>query len=73
MGFGLSQVIMGSALYPLFRDVIFHANKDVAWQAVLLVPARFGFIIAFVIFFACDDEPTPKNALQAEMIDAEDG
>ena len=59
-GGGLTQVVMGTALFPLFRDV-FLQEKDnaaeLAWRTVCVVPAVVAILTGILIIRTSDDCP----------------
>jgi len=60
LGGGVTQLVMGSALFPLFK--IFFQNSEnpaeMAWRTVCIVPAVVAFGTGLVIYFISDDAPT---------------
>lgn len=67
LGGGVTNLVMGSALFPLFRW-FFHQDEDEggedsipadekAWRTVFIVPALLTFITALLILAYCDDSP----------------
>lgn len=60
LGGGVTQLVMGSALFPLFKE-IFSGNSDpaeMAWRTVCVVPAIVAFISGVAVYFISDDAPT---------------
>ena len=60
LGGGVTQLVMGSALFPLFKE-IFSGSDDpaeMAWRTVSVVPAVVAFITGLTIYFISDDAPT---------------
>lgn len=60
LGGGVAQLVMGSALFPLFR--VFYGwddsdSQELAWRTVCVVPAVFSLAVAYVILYHCDDSP----------------
>eukprot|EP00980_Cylindrotheca_fusiformis_P002377 scaffold546_cov115-Cylindrotheca_fusiformis.AAC.6 len=75
LGGGVTQLVMGSALFPLFKE-IFKNEPDpaeTAWRWVSVVPAVVAFGIGLVIFFYSDDAPKgnynemKKNGAMADV------
>lgn len=56
LGGGVTQLVMGSALFPLFK-IFFDDDAEMAWRTVSIVPAVVGFTIGVVIYFISDDCP----------------
>mmetsp|Transcript_12350 Transcript_12350/g.18979 ORF Transcript_12350/g.18979 Transcript_12350/m.18979 type:complete len:652 (+) Transcript_12350:218-2173(+) len=62
LGGGMAQVVMGSLLFPLFRDVVYQGNSiddatDSAWRVIFIFPAIVVFATGLVIIFTSDDRP----------------
>ena len=60
LGGGVTQLVMGSALFPLFK--IFYGYEDsdsseLAWRTVFVIPAVFSLLAAYTIVYHCDDSP----------------
>ena len=75
LGGGVTQLVMGSALFPLFKE-IFKAeenNVELAWRWVSVVPAVVGFTIGVCLFLFSDDSPKgnyselKKNGVMADV------
>ena len=56
VGGGATQLIMGSALFPLFK-VFTGGDETLAWRTVCIVPAVVAFITGIVIIKSSDDCP----------------
>ena len=56
LGGGVAQIVMGSALFPLFK-LFFDGDAEKAWRTVCIVPAVVGFTTGVVIYFISDDAP----------------
>jgi len=56
LGGGVTQLVMGSALFPLFK-VFFNGNAEKAWRTVCVVPAVFAFATGVADYFISDDAP----------------
>lgn len=56
LGGGVTQMIVGSCLFPLFK-AIFDGDAELAWRTVCIVPAIVAFVIGIVIYFISDDCP----------------
>ena len=59
LGGGVTQLIMGSVLFPLFKA--FYGNgedaAEKAWRTVCIVPAVVAFSVGVLIYFIADDAP----------------
>eukprot|EP00522_Entomoneis_paludosa_P013969 CAMPEP_0172450178 /NCGR_PEP_ID=MMETSP1065-20121228/8637_1 /TAXON_ID=265537 /ORGANISM="Amphiprora paludosa, Strain CCMP125" /LENGTH=555 /DNA_ID=CAMNT_0013201955 /DNA_START=279 /DNA_END=1946 /DNA_ORIENTATION=- len=55
VGGGLTQLIMGSILFPTFKNMLFAGDAEKAWRTVCLVPAAFAFLTGIVIYYISDD------------------
>jgi NNP family nitrate/nitrite transporter-like MFS transporter len=56
LGGGLTQLIMGAGLFPLFK-LIFDGDASKAWRYVSIVPAIVAFSTGIIIYFLSDDSP----------------
>ena len=54
LGGGVTQIVMGAVLFPLFK---LGMSADRAWRTVSLVPACVGLITGFTIINISDDSP----------------
>eukprot|EP00551_Chaetoceros_affinis_P016473 CAMPEP_0203690990 /NCGR_PEP_ID=MMETSP0091-20130426/3329_1 /ASSEMBLY_ACC=CAM_ASM_001089 /TAXON_ID=426623 /ORGANISM="Chaetoceros affinis, Strain CCMP159" /LENGTH=394 /DNA_ID=CAMNT_0050561335 /DNA_START=35 /DNA_END=1215 /DNA_ORIENTATION=+ len=54
LGGGVTQIVMGSALFPLFK---LGMSPEAAWRTVAIVPAVVGFATGFTILRISDDCP----------------
>jgi NNP family nitrate/nitrite transporter-like MFS transporter len=54
LGGGVTQIVMGSALFPLFK---LWMSPEMAWRTVAIVPAIVGFGTGFTIMRISDDCP----------------
>ncbi|KAL7441207.1 hypothetical protein ACHAXH_004598 [Discostella pseudostelligera] len=70
LGGGVTQLVMGSLLFPLFKTGM---SAERAWRTVSLVPASITFVVGAVIIFISDDAPKgnysemKKNGTMAEV------
>lgn len=59
LGGGVTQLLMGSALFPLFK--LFFDDHDnaaeMAWRTVFVIPALVAFGAAYVYIFHSEDSP----------------
>ena len=56
LGGGVTQLIMGSALFPLFK-VFFDGDAEKAWRSVSVVPAVVAFASGVMIYTTSEDAP----------------
>lgn len=56
LGGGVTQLVMGSALFPLFK-VFYNDNSEKAWRTVCVVPAVVAFCTGIMIASIADDTP----------------
>lgn len=60
VGGGVTQIVMGTALFPLFRDYVF-ADADEpaekAWRTVCIVPACVAFLTGVIVILTSEDCP----------------
>jgi len=60
VGGGVTQIVMGTLLFPLFRDVVFK-DADIpaesAWRTVCIIPACVAAITAIVVVTTSEDCP----------------
>uniref|UniRef100_A0A7S2SIF9 Nitrate/nitrite transporter n=1 Tax=Eucampia antarctica TaxID=49252 RepID=A0A7S2SIF9_9STRA len=54
LGGGVTQLVMGSVLFPLFKTGM---SAETAWRTVSIVPAIAGFCTGVLILFISDDCP----------------
>jgi len=57
LGGGVTQLVMGSALFPLFKNYVYDGDAEAAWRIVCVIPAVVGFAIGVLIYFISDDCP----------------
>ena len=57
VGGGVTQIVMGTLLFPLFRDVFYDGDSEKAWRTVCVVPAVVAFITAIVVVKTSEDCP----------------
>ena len=70
-GGGVTQLIMGSALFPLFEFIYAYEDEDdpedsttsseLAWRTVFIVPTVVSLVTAYVIVYHADDSPKGKR------------
>ena len=56
LGGGVTQLVMGSALFPLFK-VIYDGDSEKAWRTVTVIPAVVAMSTGIIIYFISDDAP----------------
>ena len=54
LGGGVTQLVMGSVLFPLFKTGM---SNEKAWRTVCIIPACVGIITGITILFISDDAP----------------
>jgi NNP family nitrate/nitrite transporter-like MFS transporter len=54
LGGGVTQIVMGSVLFPLFKTGM---SAEMAWRTVSIVPAVVGFLTGYIIMRISDDCP----------------
>lgn len=70
LGGGVTQLVMGSMLFPLFK---LGMSAEMAWRTVCIVPAVVGFSVGVIILKISDDAPKgnyaemKKNGTMAEV------
>merc|ERR1712203_1292794 len=70
LGGGVTQLVMGSVLFPLFK---LGMSAEMAWRTVSLVPAAVGLGIGITILYISDDAPKgnynemKKNGTMAQV------
>uniref|UniRef100_A0A7S3PUF4 Major facilitator superfamily (MFS) profile domain-containing protein n=1 Tax=Chaetoceros debilis TaxID=122233 RepID=A0A7S3PUF4_9STRA len=63
LGGGLTQIVMGSALFPLFKVIYSYSSSDErevadrAWRIVFIVPAILSLAMAVLVMKFSDDSP----------------
>lgn len=61
LGGGVTQLVMGSALFPLFR-VFYNGDSEKAWRTVCVVPAVVGFSTGILMYYIAEDAPKGNYA-----------
>ncbi len=56
LGGGITQIVMGTALFPLFK-YFFDGDASKAWKYVSIVPAVVAFGTGVMIYYISDDAP----------------
>ena len=57
VGGGVTQIVMGTLLFPLFRDVIYDGDPEKAWRTVCVVPAFVAFMTGLIVLRTSEDCP----------------
>lgn len=55
LGGGVSQVLMGSIIYPAFLNLL--GNPNVAWRVAMIVPAILALSTSYFFYYYSDDCP----------------
>lgn len=61
LGGGVTQIVMGTALFPLFK-MFYGGDAEKAWRTVCVVPAAVAFTTGIVIKYISDDAPRGNYA-----------
>jgi NNP family nitrate/nitrite transporter-like MFS transporter len=56
LGGGVTQLVMGSALFPLFK-IFFDGDAEKAWRTVSVVPAVVAFATGIIVYYISEDAP----------------
>ena len=56
LGGGVTQLVVGSALFPLFK-VFYGGDAEKAWRTVCVVPAAVAFLTGLIVYRIADDAP----------------
>eukprot|EP00546_Thalassionema_frauenfeldii_P012548 CAMPEP_0178930918 /NCGR_PEP_ID=MMETSP0786-20121207/21588_1 /TAXON_ID=186022 /ORGANISM="Thalassionema frauenfeldii, Strain CCMP 1798" /LENGTH=523 /DNA_ID=CAMNT_0020607671 /DNA_START=34 /DNA_END=1605 /DNA_ORIENTATION=+ len=57
LGGGITQILMGSILFPIFKDHVYGGDSNKAWRTVCVFPALLGLITAYCVIQYTDDSP----------------
>jgi NNP family nitrate/nitrite transporter-like MFS transporter len=57
LGGGVTQLVMGSALFPLFKNVVYDGDSEKAWRTVCVIPAIVAAASGVAIYYISDDAP----------------
>ena len=55
LGGGVTQLVMGSVLFPIFKNVFNSAEKS--WRFICVIPACVTFMVGVIMYFITDDLP----------------
>ncbi len=56
-GGGVTQIVMGTFLFPLFRDVIYDGDSEKAWRIVCVIPAVVAAATGILVVMTSEDCP----------------
>jgi MFS transporter, NNP family, nitrate/nitrite transporter len=56
LGGGVTQLVVGSALFPLFKS-IYDGDAEKAWRTVCVIPAVVTFVTGVAMYYISDDSP----------------
>jgi NNP family nitrate/nitrite transporter-like MFS transporter len=56
LGGGVTQLVMGSALFPLFK-IFFDGDSEMAWRTVCVIPAIIAMASGIIVYRISDDAP----------------
>mmetsp|Transcript_3766 Transcript_3766/g.5595 ORF Transcript_3766/g.5595 Transcript_3766/m.5595 type:complete len:451 (-) Transcript_3766:932-2284(-) len=62
VGGAVTQVLMGSILFPLLRDAAYGGNREKAWRTACVVPCIVGLITSYCVVRFTDDCPKGNYA-----------
>ena len=57
VGGGVTQIVMGTLLFPLFRDSFYDGDAEQAWRTVCIVPAIVATCTALIVVTTSEDCP----------------
>jgi len=57
VGGGVTQIVMGTLLFPLFREVFYDGDAEMAWRTVCVVPAFVAFMTGLIVLRTSEDCP----------------
>ena len=57
VGGGVTQIVMGTFLFPLFRDVVYDGDSEKAWRIVCIIPAIVAAGTAILVITTSEDCP----------------
>jgi NNP family nitrate/nitrite transporter-like MFS transporter len=59
LGGGVTQLVMGSVLFPMFKAIYGNGPDaaEMAWRTVCIVPAVFAFGLAIITYYISEDAP----------------
>jgi NNP family nitrate/nitrite transporter-like MFS transporter len=62
VGGGVTQIVMGTLLFPLFREYFFDGDAEKAWRTVCVVPAVVAFATGIMVIRTSEDCPQGNYA-----------
>ena len=57
VGGGVTQIVMGTLLFPFFREVVYDGDEEKAWRTVCVVPAVVAATTAIIVVTTSEDCP----------------
>jgi len=57
VGGGVTQIVMGTFLFPLFRDVVYDDDAEAAWRTVCIIPAIVAAVTGVIVVLTSEDCP----------------
>uniref|UniRef100_A0A7S2UFY0 Major facilitator superfamily (MFS) profile domain-containing protein n=1 Tax=Attheya septentrionalis TaxID=420275 RepID=A0A7S2UFY0_9STRA len=57
LGGAFTQVLMGTLLFPFFRDYVYDGDSEMSWRTICIIPAFFAFVWGLIVLFISDDAP----------------
>lgn len=57
LGGGVTNLVMGSVLFPLFKNQVYDGDADASWRIICVIPAVISFCVGVMIYFISDDCP----------------
>ncbi len=57
VGGGVTQIVMGTFLFPLFRDVVYDGDAEKAWRIVCVIPAVVAAATGVLVIMTSEDCP----------------
>ena len=54
---GVTQIVMGSLLFPLFKNVVYDGDAEKAWRTVCVIPAFVAATTGAIIMSTSEDCP----------------
>ena len=55
--YGFTQLLMGSIVFPIFKNYVFDGNSNLAWRTSMVVPAIVSFVTGITVYYISDDTP----------------
>ena len=54
---GVTQVLMGTILFPLLKNYVFNGDSELAWRTAPVFPAIICFVTGLYVLYCSDDTP----------------